>query len=77
MKKFTCYQIKYRKIISKCHCETFKVIIEPLFFKLEKRKKNGIERDIERENGKKKGRDGRRNEEMSVNGEKSLEQNLS
>lgn len=73
MKKFTCYQIKYRKIISKCHCETFKVIIEPLFFKLEKRKKNGIER----ENGKQKDRDGRRNEEMSVNGEKSLEQNLS
>lgn len=77
MKKFTCYQIKYRKIISKCHCETFKVIIEPLFLSWKKRKKKGVERDIERENGKRKGRNGRRNKEMKVTGEKSLEQNLS
>lgn len=76
VKKITCYQIKYRKIISKCHCETFKVIIELLFFLVGKKKK-GVERDIERENGKKKGRDGRSTEEMRVTGEKTLEQNLS
>lgn len=36
-----------------------------------------MERDVERENGKKKGGDGRRTEEMRVTGEKTLEQNLS
>lgn len=35
-----------------------------------------MERDVERENGKKDG-DGRRTEEMRVTGEKTLEQNLS
>lgn len=65
VKKFTCYQIKYRKIISKCHCETFKVIIESHFQEEAKKEERGREeKEHRRENWRKKDREGRKKEEM-------------